>query len=65
MSLTTAQVSILHELEEAWPERTMVIFGATALGFYYDMTWRKTANVDLIVAVRLNEFPGESVKRPG
>ncbi len=32
----------------------MVIIGATALGFYLDMTWRKTADVDLLVALDLD-----------
>jgi len=29
------------------------------------MTWRKTADVDLVVAVEIDEFPGELVERPG
>jgi hypothetical protein len=42
-----------------------VIIGATALGSYYDMSWRKTAVVDLVVAISLDEFPAELAVRPG
>ena len=40
MSLTPAQIAALRELGEVWPGRDMVIIGATALGFYYDMLRR-------------------------
>ena len=65
MSLTPPQISALRELGEVWPGRDMVIIGATALGFYYDKDWRKTADVDLVVAVEIDEFPGRLVERPG
>lgn len=65
MSLTPGQISALRGLEDVWPDRAIVIIGATALGFYYDMTWRKTADLDLIVAVEIDEFPGELVERSG
>jgi len=65
VSLTPGQISALRDLEEVWPERAIVIIGATALGFYHDMTWRKTADVDIVVAVEIDEFPGQLVERPG
>jgi predicted nucleotidyltransferase len=65
VSLTPAQISALRELGEVWPGRDVVIIGATALGFYYDMEWRKTADVDLVVAVEIDEFPGRLAERPG
>jgi predicted nucleotidyltransferase len=43
----------------------MVIIGATALGFYFDMTWRKTADVDLVIAVEIDEFPGKLMEQTG
>ena len=58
MSLTSKQIKALRDLEQVWPDRNVVIIGATALGFYYDMTWRQTADVDLILAVEFKEFPG-------
>ena len=58
MSLTETQVTAVRELAQAWPDRKLVIIGATALGFYLDMQWRKTADVDLAIAIELDEFPG-------
>jgi len=51
-------VTAVRELAQAWPDRKLVIIGATALGFYLDMQWRKTADVDLAIAIELDEFPG-------
>lgn len=65
MSLTGNQVAALRELEEVWPQASAVIIGATALGFYYDTSRRQTADVDLAVAVELEEFPGALPDRPG
>lgn len=53
MSLTADQAAALSELRNLWPDRAQVIIGASAsaLGFTYEMTWRKTADVDLVVAI--------------
>ncbi len=56
MTLLPTQVLALRELEQVWPESRIVIIGATALGFYYEMSWRQTADVDLVVAVELAEL---------
>jgi predicted nucleotidyltransferase len=42
-----------------------VIIGATALGFYIEMQWRKTSDVDLVVAIERDDFPGALVDREG
>lgn len=65
MSLTAGQIEALTELEAVWPDAKAVIIGATALGFYYAMQWRQTADVDLIVAVEIEDFPGALISRPG
>ncbi|HEY6559265.1 MAG TPA: nucleotidyl transferase AbiEii/AbiGii toxin family protein [Polyangiaceae bacterium] len=65
MSLSAAQVAALRELDEQWPEAKNVIIGATALGFYYEMRWRQTADVDLALAIELRDFPGALPERPG
>jgi len=57
MSLVENQISALREVDEVWPGVSAVIIGATALGFYFDMRWRQTADVDLVVALTLDEFP--------
>ncbi len=65
LTLTACQIAALREVGEVWPDRATVIIGATALGFYYDMRWRQTADVDLVLAVELDEFPGRMTERPG
>jgi predicted nucleotidyltransferase len=65
VSLSPAQIISLLEIEDVWPDRAIVVIGATALGFYYDMTWRQTADVDLVVAVEIDEFPGPLAGRAG
>jgi predicted nucleotidyltransferase len=57
VTLTPAQVAALREVDAVFRSRPVVVIGATALGFYYDMSWRKTADVDLAIAVELDEFP--------
>ena len=51
MSLTPGQIAALQKIQEIWPQRNAVIIGATALGFYMDMPWRQTVDVDLVVAI--------------
>jgi predicted nucleotidyltransferase len=65
VTLTPAQIAALRELEQVFVDRSIVIIGATALGFYYDMAWRKTADLDLLVAVELDQFPGGLAEREG
>ncbi len=64
-NITSSQVAALRELEEVWPNTKVVIIGATALGFYYDMKWRKTIDVDLALTLELEDFPGTLLGRPG
>jgi predicted nucleotidyltransferase len=64
MTLVASQVAALRDIEQVWPGAKVVIIGATALGFYFDMRWRKTADVDLAVALDLNGL-SELTKRPG
>jgi predicted nucleotidyltransferase len=65
VTLTTDQLSALRELEQVWPDTNTVIIGATALGFYIDMRWRKTHDVDLVVAIERDDFPGALADRAG
>jgi len=65
LSLTPPQIEALDGIARAWPRAKAVIIGAAALGFYYDMRWRRTADVDLVVALELEDFPGALLDRPG
>lgn len=54
MSLVESQLAALREIEQLWPEANPVVIGATALGFYFDMSWRHTADVDFVVALTVD-----------
>ena len=58
MSITRAQAEALQSLRQVWPTTNTVMIGASALGFYYEMMWRQTQDIDLVVALELDEFPG-------
>ena len=64
MTLTPGQLAALREIQAFWPESTAVIIGATALGFYIDMRWRYTADVDLVVAIDIGDLQ-RLAARPG
>src|SRR4051812_40182941 len=57
MSLVESQLAAIREIQQLWPEAKVVIIGATALGFYFDMSWRQTADVDLVVALTQDALP--------
>ncbi len=51
-----AQVRSLEALADAWGTDRIVLVGASALRCHMEMTWRVTADVDITVAVDLEEF---------
>lgn len=65
MSLSASQIAALREVELVWPGVNVVIIGAAALGFHYEMTWRQTLDVDLVLAIELADFPGALASRAG
>lgn len=64
MTLVESQLAALREIERLWPEANAVIIGATALGFYFDMSWRRTTDVDFVVALTVDALPALA-SRPG
>ena len=64
MTLVDSQLAALREIERLWPEANAVVIGATALGFYFDMSWRRTADVDFAVALTVDALPALA-SRPG
>jgi len=64
VSLVESQLAALREIEQLWPEANAVVIGATALGFYFDMSWRHTADVDFAVALTVDALPALA-SRPG
>jgi predicted nucleotidyltransferase len=65
VSLTPSQLEALRELQQILGSARMVMIGATALGFYGGRPWRHTADVDLVVALELEDFPGPLLNSPG
>ena len=57
MTLTASQARAVAQVSDQCQGYRTVIVGASALGFYYDMTWRKTADVDLAIALEIDDFP--------
>ncbi|MCK5797811.1 MAG: hypothetical protein KAI47_11535, partial [Deltaproteobacteria bacterium] len=57
MTLTPNQARAVAQVAGRCQGYRTVIVGASALGFYCDMTWRKTADVDLVIAIEMEDFP--------
>lgn len=63
--LTPRQVQALRDLKGAWPDVQQVVVGAAGLGFHLEMTWRKTNDLDLAVAIPVAQFPAGLEKLDG
>lgn len=50
------QLRALHQLTEMWGADRIVLIGASALGCFLEMRWRQTGDLDLAVAVSLEEY---------
>lgn len=57
--ITPKEWEVLRQLQTLWPNRKIVVVGAAAVGFHIDMRWRRTADLDIAVALDIEEFPGE------
>ena len=60
MSLTAGQLAAIRDIQQLWPEAKVVVIGAAALGFHFDMSWRRTADVDLALTLTLDALPNLS-----
>ena len=66
MTLSPAQIQALRELRAVWPDTRIVIIGATALAFHHRRPWwRTTADLDLALALELDDVPGPLDRAPG
>lgn len=54
--LSPAQLEALRTLRTAYPEAQITLIGAAALGFHVPMTWRNTADIDLVLAMSVSEL---------
>lgn len=51
--LTDAQTAVLEDLQAVFPDERLVVIGAVGLGCHFPMTWRRTNDFDLTLAVEL------------
>jgi predicted nucleotidyltransferase len=56
ISLEPAQLSALRSLRSVYPEARIALVGAVALGCHIPMTWRTSADLDLVLAVAVADL---------
>ena len=54
--LNSSELSALRSLHAAYPDTPIAIIGAVALRFHMDMTWRSSADIDLVIAVSASQI---------
>jgi predicted nucleotidyltransferase len=59
------QLVALRQLRGAWRPEQFIVIGAAALGCFLEMRWRRTADLDLTVAVTLAEVSAVLGALPG
>jgi hypothetical protein len=59
MPFSARQIDVLRQLTYLWTPERFVLIGAAALGCFLDMRWRGTADLDLTLAISLEEFLDE------
>ena len=58
-------ISALLSLREAFPTQPLALIGAAALGCHIPMRWRRTADLDLVVALSIKDAAKALAGRPG
>ena len=62
---TPEQIDVLQSLVRLWSPERFALVGASALGCFMDMRWRKTQDLDLSLAASLEEYPARLDLLPG
>lgn len=57
MIFTPQQMSALRTLARVWSTHPFVLIGASALGCFMRMRWRKTGDLDLVLALSVEDYP--------
>ena len=65
IGLDAAQRAALQQLAVALGDTPWVLIGATALACQNDMDWRRTDDIDVVVAVALDDLPATLCRLPG
>ncbi len=61
-ALSPGHVKALRDLRAAFPDAEIAIIGAAALAFHIDMTWRKTEDLDLAIAVSVADLDEKKLR---
>lgn len=64
MGLTSDELLALEGLMAVWPDRPIVLIGASALQYHGDFA-RNSKDIDVTIAIELDEFPGALARRSG
>ncbi len=62
---TSPQKEALKALQQIWPTEKVVLIGASALGSFLDMGWRKTHDLDLAVSLSVGEYSSDLKRLSG
>jgi len=60
-----AQVEALRDLRRVWPDRPMTLIGAGGLTCHTGLWWRSTMDLDLVLVIESEAFPGPLLNLPG
>jgi predicted nucleotidyltransferase len=61
--LNREQIEAIRDVRDSFPGVDVLLIGAFGLGHHIDLGYRATNDVDLAVAVELDEFPGALTTR--
>ena len=56
--LTDIQSRALAAVQRAWPDTQIAVVGAVALGAHIELSYRSTDDLDLALAIEMDDFPG-------
>jgi len=63
--LSEQQLQALQALTDLWGKEAFVLVGASALGCFLDLRWRKTLDLDLSVLIPMADYPAGLETLPG
>lgn len=62
---TPPEINAMRDLLSLWSSERVVLIGASALGCFMDMSWRRTADLDLSLSVSIEESCARIARLPG
>lgn len=62
---SASQIEALGDVAHAWPSTPFALIGASALSHHIALSWRQTQDLDLTIAVDLEDLPASTAKLVG